>query len=118
MTQDNTAKFQARIPPALGKIRERQTEIPRIAKDPRLVSQIEQALRGIPTTHDLHLGDARELSGLNDESVHLVVTSPPYWTLKEYRRAKGQLGHVVDYAEFLSDLDRVWTHCFRALKGC
>ncbi|HEV3447275.1 MAG TPA: aldo/keto reductase [Gemmataceae bacterium] len=38
------------------------------------------------TCHRLRLGDARDLSWIPDESVHLVVTSPPYWTLKEYRR--------------------------------
>src|SRR5438552_3548480 len=37
------------------------------------------------TTHRLRLGDARELSWIPDASVHLVVTSPPYWTLKQYR---------------------------------
>src|SRR5260221_8366490 len=36
------------------------------------------------TTHQLHLGDARDLSWISDNSVHLVVTSPPYWTLKKY----------------------------------
>ncbi len=36
------------------------------------------------TEHKLHLGDARDLSWIPDESVHLVVTSPPYWTLKDY----------------------------------
>src|SRR5205823_1035719 len=48
-------------------------------------------------------------------SVHLVITSPPYWTLKEYRDSEGQMGHIVGYEEFLSELDRVWTHCFRTL---
>jgi site-specific DNA-methyltransferase (adenine-specific) len=47
--------------------------------------------------------------------VHLVVTSPPYWTLKEYPRAKGQLGRVEDYETFLRELDRVWTECERVL---
>lgn len=49
------------------------------------------------------------------ESVHLVLTSPPYWTLKEYRDVDGQLGHVVDYDEFLEGLDQVWQQCFDAL---
>jgi DNA modification methylase len=52
---------------------------------------------------------------LAPESVHLVLTSPPYWTLKEYRDSKGQMGHIEDYEEFLRELDRVWRHCFRAL---
>ena len=52
---------------------------------------------------------------LGDEDVHLVVTSPPYWTLKEYRRVDGQLGWIADYEQFLTELDRVWRHCFRVL---
>src|SRR5579872_3713169 len=48
------------------------------------------------TTHRLHKGDARNLSWLPDNSVHLVVTSPPYWTLKKYEKRGGQLGEVAD----------------------
>ena len=60
-------------------------------------------------------GDARDLSFLADESVHLVVTSPPYWTLKRYNDSEGQLGHVEDYEKFLLELNRVWRECFRIL---
>ncbi len=49
------------------------------------------------TKHQLIQGDARDLSFIADESVHLVVTSPPYWTLKKYREHPDQLGHVADY---------------------
>ena len=63
----------------------------------------------------LHQGDARNLEWLPDESIHLVVTSPPYWTLKEYNDTPGQLGHIQEYEEFLDELDRVWRHAFRAL---
>jgi len=52
---------------------------------------------------------------LTPDSVHLVLTSPPYWTLKEYRRGDGQLGFVSDYEEFLAELDKVWKQCFDAL---
>lgn len=67
------------------------------------------------TAHTLHLGDARDLSWIPDESVHLVVTSPPYWTLKSYNRADGQMGHIENYEQFLDELDRVWTECRRVL---
>jgi modification methylase len=43
------------------------------------------------------------------------VTSPPYWTLKEYRDTHGQLGHIEDYSTFLDQLDLVWQRCFDAL---
>lgn len=68
-----------------------------------------------PVHVSLRHGDARELDWLPDESVHLAVTSPPYWTLKEYNDVPGQLGHVEDYEQFLDELDRVWHHVFRAL---
>ncbi|MDI6894388.1 MAG: site-specific DNA-methyltransferase [Bacillota bacterium] len=77
-----------------------------------------EAARCVRTTHSLCLWDARDMSRLRDDSVHLVVCSPPYWTLKEYRDVPGQLGHVEDYEEFLDQLDLVWRHCFRVLvKG-
>ena len=44
-----------------------------------------------------------------------MLTSPPYWTLKEYRDTEGQLGHVADYETFLGELDEVWKRCFQAL---
>jgi site-specific DNA-methyltransferase (adenine-specific) len=67
------------------------------------------------TQHRLKLGDARDLAWLPAESVHLVVTSPPYWTLKEYRRVAGQMGHIEEYEEFLAELDAVWKECARVL---
>ncbi len=70
------------------------------------------------TEHRLHLGDARDLSWLPDRSVHLVVTSPPYWTLKEYALGnENQMGHFEDYEQFLAGLDRVWSECARVLVG-
>jgi site-specific DNA-methyltransferase (adenine-specific) len=68
------------------------------------------------TTHRLHLGDARDLSWLRDESVHLIITSPPYWTLKEYDHSEGQLGDIDNYEEFLNELDKVWEECIRVLS--
>ena len=52
-------------------------------------------------------GDARDLSFLGDESIHLVVTSPPYWNLKRYNDNPDQLGHINDYESFLSELEKV-----------
>ncbi|MBI3621665.1 MAG: site-specific DNA-methyltransferase [Nitrospirae bacterium] len=67
------------------------------------------------TFHRLINGDARDLSFLEDESVHLVVTSPPYWNLKQYNDCRGQLGHVQNYETFLAELEKVWKHVFRML---
>lgn len=92
-----------------------QTDMPRIAKDERLVRLIDEAVQRIPTFHNILLGDARRMDSLRPESVHLVLTSPPYWTLKEYRDSQGQMGHIEDYEQFLIELDKVWMHCHRAL---
>jgi DNA modification methylase len=70
---------------------------------------------GPPTKHLLNRGDARDLSWIEDESVHLVVTSPPYFNLKKYNDHPDQLGDLDDYEAFQDELDRVWTHCYRAL---
>jgi site-specific DNA-methyltransferase (adenine-specific) len=69
----------------------------------------------LPTSHRLINGDARDLSFLDDQSVHLVVTSPPYWNLKRYNENPDQLGHIQDYEAFLCELEKVWKHVFRIL---
>ncbi len=102
------------LPQSLRDLSDPQKDLPRIAKDSRLVAQIEQVLPQIPTIHRLVRGDARELAWA-PSSVHLVLTSPPYWTLKEYRKTDGQLGSIASYERFLDELDRVWQHCFTAL---
>jgi modification methylase len=65
--------------------------------------------------HRLIQADARNLSFFPDGSVHLAVTSPPYWTLKRYNEGANQLGHVTDYEEFLNDLCKVWKEIYRLL---
>jgi DNA modification methylase len=75
-------------------------------------------VREAPTSHRLFLRDARYMNEIPDESVHLVLTSPPYWTLKEYPRREGQLGRISAYESFLDEMDRVWSQCYRVLvKG-
>ncbi|HVP42891.1 MAG TPA: site-specific DNA-methyltransferase [Terriglobales bacterium] len=104
------------IPRELRNLSNPQTDLPRIAKDRSLTALIDAAAAHIPTVHDLHLADARRrIAELPSDSVHLVVTSPPYWTLKEYRKSEGQLGFVADYDRFLLELDKVWRECWRAL---
>jgi len=92
-----------------------QTAIPAIARDPALTRTIAHAVQDIATHHAMMLGDSRAIANIPERSIHLAVTSPPYWTLKEYVDAEGQLGHVQDYDQFLDELDRVWTHVLRAL---
>ena len=65
--------------------------------------------------HRLVHGDARSMSFISNESIHLVVTSPPYWTLKRYNENDNQLGHIADYEEFLDELSKVWREIYRVL---
>lgn len=67
------------------------------------------------TSHTLYHGDARNISFLPDNSVHLIVTSPPYWNLKEYKRGENQLGIIDDYESFVFELSKVWQECYRVL---
>ena len=95
-----------------------QDTIPRLAKDRAALRAIRRAVRELPTHHRLCLGDARDMRFVPDESVHLVVTSPPYFDLKKYPDQESQLGGLHDYELFLKELDRVWSECHRILvKG-
>ncbi len=84
---------------------------------PRMPIAPLRAGKGFQTkiTQTLRCGDARDLDWIPDESVHLVLTSPPYWTLKEYPAQKSQLGLVADYERFHDELDKVWRHAFRVV---
>jgi len=114
MPPQQPAAAEDLLPEGLPPLDNAQTALPAIAKDPRLIELIQEAVQRIPTHHELYLEDARAMR-LQPGSVHLVVTSPPYWTLKEYRKTDGQLGHIEDYETFLGELDKVWRKCFRAL---
>ena len=92
-----------------------QKALPLIARTRELAGVAEQAARSLPSEHRGFLGDSRLLDHLPDESVHLVVTSPPYWNLKPYEAGADQLGLIEDFDDFLDELDRVWRHCLRAL---
>jgi DNA modification methylase len=66
-------------------------------------------------TYAIHCGDARQLDSIPDGTIHLVLTSPPYWTLKEYPEHADQLGLIPDYDRFHDELEKVWRHCYRML---
>lgn len=102
------------LPDDLGDLSDSQRAIPRIAKTERLTNAIERTLPQLPSNHQLFLGDARQLA-VPPGSIHLVLTSPPYWTLKEYNPSEGQLGHIQNYDHFLDELDKVWQRCLDAL---
>ncbi len=70
------------------------------------------------TTHKIIIGDSRWMKEIQDESVHLIITSPPYWQLKDYGNGK-QIGFNDTYEEYINNLNLVWNECHRILhKGC
>jgi len=70
------------------------------------------------TTHRLIKGDSRNLSRIKDKSVHLIITSPPYWQLKDYGN-DGQIGFHDSYESYINNLNAVWAECYRVLHdGC
>lgn len=72
----------------------------------------------MPTKHILINGDCRQMSLIPNESVHLIVTSPPYWQLKDYGN-KNQIGFNDTYEQYINSLNLVWQECYRILQsGC
>ena len=67
------------------------------------------------TKHMLYHADARSMDFIEDSSVHLIVTSPPYWNLKMYENGRNQLGNIDKYDDFVCELEKVWAECFRIL---
>jgi DNA modification methylase len=89
--------------------------IPRLAKDEKELEKIREEVATLKTQHTIYIADARNLSMVPDESVHLILTSPPYWNLKRYNEHANQLGHIDDYETFLNQLDQVWKECYKKL---
>ena len=70
------------------------------------------------SAHKIILGDSRRMKELDDGSVHLVVTSPPYWQLKDYGSGS-QIGFDDSYEDYINNLNLVWSECHRVLhNGC
>ncbi len=70
------------------------------------------------TEHKVIFGDSRSLNKIKDKSVQLIVTSPPYWQLKDYG-TDDQIGFNDSYEEYINNLNLVWQECYRVLSdGC
>ncbi len=70
------------------------------------------------TNHKIIIGDSRNMAGLQNKSIHLVITSPPYWQLKDYGTSD-QIGFDDSYEDYINNLNLVWKECFRVLNdGC
>jgi len=70
------------------------------------------------TIHKIINGDSRKMNELRDRSVHLIITSPPYWQLKDYG-TDNQIGFNDSYENYINNLNLVWSECYRVLhEGC
>lgn len=70
------------------------------------------------TNHKIIIGDSREMTEVDEKSVHLIITSPPYWQLKDYGSAD-QIGFNDSYEDYINNLNLVWAECHRVLHdGC
>ena len=67
---------------------------------------------------DIVIGDSRNMKYVNDNSVNLIVTSPPYFNAKEYSKDKSgkDLGNINDYEVWKKEIKKVWKECFRVLQ--
>ena len=63
----------------------------------------------------VYQADSRQMPELPDESVDLVITSPPYWHLKDYG-VEGQIGYGQSLHDYLRSLYRVWSEVYRVLR--
>ncbi len=70
------------------------------------------------TRHVCLMGDSRKMTEVPSSSVHLIVTSPPYWQLKDYG-VQDQIGFNDSYEDYINNLNLVWAECVRVLHpGC
>ena len=75
-------------------------------------------INNIKTNHKIIRGDSRRMKELTDNSTHLVITSPPYWQLKDYGTTN-QIGYHDSYENYINNLNLVWQECHRVLEnGC
>jgi len=70
------------------------------------------------TSHKIIIDDSRRMNEISDKSVHLVITSPPYWQIKDYG-TKNQIGYNENYEDYINSLNKVWKESYRVLHdGC
>ncbi len=82
---------------------------------PTALSPLPQVNKAMDNWAKIIIGDGREMGELTDGSVDLVVTSPPYWHIKDYGMA-GQIGYGQSLHDYLRDLYRVWRECWRVVR--
>jgi DNA modification methylase len=102
---------------------ELRSAIPELARDWMKMMEIESTVESLPSDHRFHQANARNIASdtsssgsiIEDESIHLVVTSPPYFNIKEYNDTEDQLGSVQNFDEFSEKIKDVWQNCYDKL---
>jgi len=106
--------------------KELRSAIPELARDWSKMVDIENAVKDIPSNHSFHCLDSRELyngppyrsescSPILNQLIHLVITSPPYFHIKDYEGHEGQLGEIDEYQRFCDELRKIWEACYDIL---
>jgi len=68
------------------------------------------------TTQTVYVKDARDMKEIKGNSVHLMITSPPYFNAKLYSTIEGDLGNIHDLDEWFNEIGKVWKEVFRVLQ--
>ena len=61
-------------------------------------------------------GDCRRMREVQDQTVQLVLTSPPYWNLVDFEAGPADLSAIRDKVAFFAELNSVWRECYRVLR--
>lgn len=94
---------------------ELRSAIPDLARDWDRMIDVENSVLSLKSGHNFICGDSRDLTQIEDKSAHLVVTSPPYFNIKDYSDDSDQIGSINDYQEFTEEIAKVWTECYKKL---
>ena len=79
---------------------------------------LDQIIQQFSTYHKIVSGDSRQMIELSNDSVHLAITSPPYWQLKDYG-TQNQIGFHDSYESYINNVNLVWKECYPVLhNGC
>jgi DNA modification methylase len=117
----DTSNLQDHIPESCHELLEKssielRSAIPELARDKKRMGEIERAVESVRSHHEIYQSNSRDLDIINNESVHLAVTSPPYFNIKNYANvSEGQLGDVDDYQKFNELLYNVWEELYKKL---
>lgn len=117
----DTSNLRDHIPKSCRELLEKssielRSAIPELARDKERMGEIKRAVESIQSHHEVYQDNSRELNMIEDESVHLAVTSPPYFNIKDYGNAsEGQLGDIDDYQKFNQLLSDVWKEVYQKL---